>query len=151
VGIVCLTPENLEAPWILYESGALSKTVDDKTRLCTYLLGDLQPSDVKGPLSEFQHTRADKEDTRRMIQTINKSIGDADALSENVHNTVFDRMWPDLEGKLKAMTAPETIVKARRRPEEILEEVLELNRRYLPLLDDSHRIPVVAYSETGDP
>jgi hypothetical protein len=33
VGIVCLTPENLTAPWILYESGALSKSIDDKSRL----------------------------------------------------------------------------------------------------------------------
>jgi hypothetical protein len=42
VGIVCLTPENLNEPWILYEAGALSKAIDDKTRLCTYLLGGLQ-------------------------------------------------------------------------------------------------------------
>src|SRR5205809_828915 len=26
-GIICLTPENLEAPWIMFESGALSKFV----------------------------------------------------------------------------------------------------------------------------
>jgi hypothetical protein len=39
VGIVCLTLENQNAPWVLYEAGALSKTIDEKTRLCTYLLG----------------------------------------------------------------------------------------------------------------
>ena len=49
VGIVCLTPENMDAPWILYEAGALSKTIDDKMRLCTYLLGGLQFQDVKAP------------------------------------------------------------------------------------------------------
>src|SRR5258708_35734875 len=37
VGIICLTPENLTAEWILYEAGALSKTLDAKTRVCTYL------------------------------------------------------------------------------------------------------------------
>src|SRR5437879_13172271 len=41
IGIICLTPENLNARWILYEAGALSKTVDAKTRLCTYLLPGL--------------------------------------------------------------------------------------------------------------
>ena len=49
-GITCLAPENLTATWILYEAGALSKTIDEKTRLCTYLLGGLQPQEVPPPL-----------------------------------------------------------------------------------------------------
>jgi hypothetical protein len=28
VGLICLTPENLSAPWLLFEAGALSKMVD---------------------------------------------------------------------------------------------------------------------------
>jgi hypothetical protein len=54
VGITCLTPENLDAPWILYEAGSLAKTVDDSTRLCTYLLGDLKNADIEPPLGQFQ-------------------------------------------------------------------------------------------------
>lgn len=42
VGIVCLTPENLHSDWIHYEAGALSKSINDKARLCTYLLGGLE-------------------------------------------------------------------------------------------------------------
>jgi hypothetical protein len=34
IGVICLAPENLTAPWILYEAGALSKTLDAKTRVC---------------------------------------------------------------------------------------------------------------------
>ncbi len=30
VGIICLTPENLNAPWILFEAGALSKTLEEE-------------------------------------------------------------------------------------------------------------------------
>src|SRR5437868_6054281 len=63
VGITCLTPENLSAPWVLYEAGALSKALDDKMHLCTYLLGGLQFQDVNPPLGMFQATRAEKEET----------------------------------------------------------------------------------------
>ena len=38
VGIICLTPGNLFKPWLLFESGALSKTLSS-TYVCTYLLG----------------------------------------------------------------------------------------------------------------
>lgn len=36
IGIICLTKENLEKPWILFESGALSKNFE-KSRVCTLL------------------------------------------------------------------------------------------------------------------
>src|SRR6266852_8988974 len=69
VGIICLTPENLTAQWILFEAGALSKTVDANTRVCTYLLCGLQPRDVKPPLGMFQATEASKEDMRKLVDT----------------------------------------------------------------------------------
>jgi TIR domain len=39
VGIICLTPENSNAPWLLFEAGALSKQVVEKSRVCPYLFG----------------------------------------------------------------------------------------------------------------
>src|SRR5258708_37243367 len=50
VGIICLAPENLERPWILFEMGALSKALDDKTRFCPNLFGVVQPEKVKHQL-----------------------------------------------------------------------------------------------------
>src|SRR6266849_2805275 len=47
-GIFCLTPDNLSSQWLLFEAGALSKTLE-KTFVCTLLVG-LEPSDVEGPL-----------------------------------------------------------------------------------------------------
>lgn len=137
VGISCLTPENLEAPWILFEAGALSKAFsDDRTRLCTYLLAGLQPQEVKGPLSMFQATRAEKEDTRKLILSVNAAISGDESLSETLVNTAFDRGWSDLESKLKNMPTAEKIVEAKRHPAEMVAEILELCRQYLPHLDE---------------
>jgi len=127
VGITCLTPENLSEPWILYEAGALSKTIDDKTRLCTYLLAGLNNRDVKAPLSMFQHTKAEKEETRSLIRSINKAIGD-DPVPELTLNHLFDKLWPDLEGKLSTMPEPEKVVATKRPTEEMVAEILDLTR-----------------------
>lgn len=54
VGIICLTQENKERPWILFESGALAKGLSSN-RVCTFLI-DLKPSDLQDPLAQFNHT-----------------------------------------------------------------------------------------------
>ena len=54
IGLICLTPENLNEPWILFEAGALSKTQD--ARVCTFLLGGLKKSSLKNPIAMFQAT-----------------------------------------------------------------------------------------------
>jgi|HubBroStandDraft_2_1064218.scaffolds.fasta_scaffold12501_3 hypothetical protein len=127
VGIICLTPENLAAEWILYEAGALSKTPDAKARVCTYLLASLKPQDVKAPLGMFQWTRANREDTRKLIHTINKHL-DATSVPEKGLNALFDKMWPDLEAKLATLPDPPGIVPPTRSTEEMVAEILELNR-----------------------
>src|SRR5437870_6896282 len=74
-GIICLTPGNLHSDWILFETGALSKTLKN-TFVCPFLIG-LDPSDVKPPLAQFQATRAIKEDVLRLLKTLNNALGDS--------------------------------------------------------------------------
>jgi hypothetical protein len=127
VGITCLTPENLGAPWILYEAGALSKALDDETRLCTYLLGGLQFQDVRPPLGMFQATKAEKDDTRKLIQAINVAVGDHPVPESNLIE-IFDAMWPKLEEKLRTIPKPEEDVVAKRDVDEMIAEILEISR-----------------------
>ena len=54
IGIIFLTQENLQRPWILYEAGALSKKARE-SRAMTFLF-EVKSIDVKEPLSQFQHT-----------------------------------------------------------------------------------------------
>ena len=69
-GIVCLTPESLSAKWIHFESGALAKRVD-RSRVCPYLLLGVEPTDVVGPLAQFQANSADEPGTRNVVEAMN--------------------------------------------------------------------------------
>src|SRR5699024_5920162 len=53
-GIIFLTPENVQSPWILFEAGALSKL--EKSRVAPLLIG-LEPTDISGPLAQLQLTK----------------------------------------------------------------------------------------------
>jgi hypothetical protein len=54
IGIICLTPGNMHSDWILFEGGALSKTITN-THVCRVLIG-LEPSALHGPSAQFQAT-----------------------------------------------------------------------------------------------
>jgi hypothetical protein len=135
VGIICLTPENLRSEWLHYEAGALSKTMDPKTRVCTYLLADLESATLKPPLSWFQWTKANKADTRKLIGTINKHL-DATPLPESTLNATFEKWWPDLDEKLKALPAPSGAPPARRGTDEMVAEILEHTRMMIPVIGE---------------
>jgi hypothetical protein len=129
--IICLTPANLAAPWLLFEAGALSKLAE--SRVWTYLIG-LEPSDVKDPLSEFQHTSANKTDTRRLLGSINQKL--TAPLSDASLTKAFDMWWPELEEKLHALpedpppnSAPaNSMEKVPEMVAEILDRVREQNK-----------------------
>ncbi|MBN1270586.1 MAG: toll/interleukin-1 receptor domain-containing protein [Kiritimatiellae bacterium] len=127
IGVICLTLDNTEKPWILFEAGALSKSID-KSRVCT-LLFDIEPADVKGPLTSFQSTRFGRDDFKRLITTVNNSAGDA-KLDAAVLESVFDMWWPKLEAKVQEILGShDRHGEGERRSErDMLEEVLELTR-----------------------
>jgi len=74
IGILCLTPENLEAPWLLFEAGALFKGLT-KNRVCPLLI-NLRKTDVKPPLSQLNLTLADREGILKLIRSINEHGGE---------------------------------------------------------------------------
>jgi hypothetical protein len=125
VGILCLTRDNLAAPWLLFEAGALSKTLE-RTYVCPYLLG-LRPADLKGPLVQFQAAEANQADTRRLVATINAALGPS-ALSERGLDRAFATWWPELEKALRALPPGKPAARPARSERDLLEEVLSLAR-----------------------
>ena len=128
IGIVCLTPENLNAQWILYEVGALAKTLGEKARVCTFLLGGLKPPEIRPPLGMFQATRSDdKKDTGKLINDVNRALGPP-SVPEDALETSFGAVWHLLEEKLLAIPAVPEVARPTRGVPEMVEELLELSR-----------------------
>ncbi|WP_219216477.1 toll/interleukin-1 receptor domain-containing protein [Variovorax boronicumulans] len=94
VGIFCLTGNNKNAPWILFEAGAVAKGVAS-SRICTLLI-DLEPTAVLGPLSQFNHTKPTKSDMFKLASTLNLALGDG-RLSDSGLRRSFDAHWPQFE------------------------------------------------------
>ena len=97
-GIVCLTPENVLAPWIHFEAGALSKVAN--SRVSAIMLG-VTPSDVKGPLARFQNTAFNREEFYHLFQSINDSH--EKPLKQAVLDHAFDNSWEKLEHDIAAI------------------------------------------------
>jgi hypothetical protein len=75
----------------------------------------------------FQATRPDKEDTRKLVHSINLAIGSAPVPEPDL-DEIFDAMWPKLEEKLQTMPQAEEDVDAKRSPDDMIAEILELSR-----------------------
>lgn len=125
-GILCVTPENVSTPWLMFEAGALAKTVRD-TYVCPYLI-ELTPSLVpSGPLTQFQAKQATKDETWDLVRTINGYMGNV-GLSEERLERQFVRCWPDLAEKLGNLPEPSADIPAERTMEAMIAEILELVR-----------------------
>lgn len=136
-GILCVTKDNLEAPWLSFEAGALSKTME-KAFVNPFLF-DIKRSEVKGPILQFQSTIFEKDDIKKMVKTLNKACGDV-SISETRLDKSFDVWYPTLEEELnKLKKDKDTIdenkeIKDSVHSSEMLEEILELSRDNQKLL-----------------
>jgi hypothetical protein len=106
IALLVVTPENQEAPWLLFEAGALSKNLD-RARVIPLLFGEM----------------------KRVLKAVNEELGDL-ALGADVLEDVFRMWWPKLEEGVKesANAVLPAGHKARRSEHDLLEEVLALTR-----------------------
>lgn len=135
-GILCVTQENLVAPWIHFEAGALSKSLE-KANVTPFLYG-VKRSEVKGPLLQFQSTIFEKDDIHKLLKSLNQRLKEGERLKDEALRKSLDVWWPQLETAFKnldptASDAPKP-VKHAGAGSDILEEMLELLRSQQRLL-----------------
>ena len=142
-GILCVTKENIESPWLLFEAGALSKSMDKS--LVSPLLFDLTHTDINNssPLLQFQTTKCNCKDIKKLVDTLNKACA-GDGLEESQLLKAFDKWFPDLEEALGLIGKAES-EQAEDRGQAadaqcVLDEILEVargNRNMLKAIGDS--------------
>jgi hypothetical protein len=125
IGVICLTPENLSAPWLLFEAGALAKSISE-SRVIPYRLG-LSSADVVFPLAQFQGVDADEDGTRRLLLSLN-AVRDL-PMPEDRLERIFARWWPDFSSRINSIPAPTSSQVKQRDDRALLEEILQLVRR----------------------
>jgi len=126
LGIFIYTKDNLDSQWMLFEAGAISKTLDS-SKVCPILFG-LDNSDFKGPLTQFQTSQFQKTDFKKLVYSINNSLSDQ-KLEEKVLDEVFEMWWPKLENKVgKILETNKVSNTAVRNDRELLEEILAITR-----------------------
>lgn len=140
-GILCITKENKERPWILFEAGAISKAIGSNR--VVPLLVDLQVSEIGPPISFFNAVKNSKKDVRKLVFDINKLRGDL-ALAEKSLEATFEKWWPDLEQMLGSVKDINEELRSPVEPDRafarsILEEVLESNRSIVRMLTDRNQ------------
>jgi hypothetical protein len=97
-GILCVTPENVNAPWLIYEAGVLSRTP-----VVPLLIG-IPAAHITGPLAQFQAKTLDRQGCHDLVVSINARFG---SLMERAElDRLFEERWPELAARL-AVHPPE--------------------------------------------
>lgn len=115
-GLIFVTPSNINAPWINYEAGALSKTLNSK------VVPILYHADVmilnEGPLKQFQSAKSlEKDDVYNLLKSINSS-NDEGKLDEARLEKAFEVWWPHLSEQIKNVTNDESTPAGEAEPTE---------------------------------
>lgn len=127
-GIICLTPSNLQSGAILFEAGAISKSVKD-SRVYTLLAG-VEVTELKWPLSQFQATSMNQQDVSNMLKGINQIIESEGEvhLSESALAESVEVWWPKLNEQLQKLPIETSTQTPKRSQSDLLEEILTLVR-----------------------
>jgi hypothetical protein len=119
-GVICVTRENVGSPWVLFEAGALAKTMQGSKVIP--LLLDLEFTDITGPLAQFQAKKVVKAGIAEVMHSINQTANLA--VPEARAKQLFDALWPEFEKNIKAIPKDVSAAKHARPQHEVLEELV---------------------------
>ena len=119
-GILCLTVENFDAPWLLFEAGAIAKKFGT-SKVVPYLIDGMPAGWDRSPIAQFQYVRADQEGTYRLVGLINKLR--TKPREKEVMDKSFSKWWPDLKDTVAGLPAPTSAQSDARSERQLLEQI----------------------------
>jgi hypothetical protein len=138
-GVICITRENVGSPWVLFEAGALAKSMQG-SRVIPLLL-DLEVRDITGPLAQFQAKKVERTGLLEVVQSLNQLA--PHPVPDDRVAQLFEALWPELEKKISAIPKTAGQAKHARPQPEILEELVtsvrSLDSRFREMADDGPR------------
>jgi hypothetical protein len=102
VCLICVTAKNVRAPWLYYEAGAIAFALNDPY-VCPYLIDTGTDAIANTPFGQLQVTRFDREDTFRLLKSINARLPTPH--DESLLRATFDKKWPSLKKKIDKLIA----------------------------------------------
>jgi hypothetical protein len=104
-GILCVTPENIHAPWIHFEAGALAKE-SHNSRVAPLMFGGVRSEELTGPLSQFQAKVASRSGLLELVQDINAWNSECPLKPGQIARQ-FDRCWAEPQAIIQAVAPDE--------------------------------------------
>jgi DNA-binding MarR family transcriptional regulator len=106
LGILCVVPGNIGAPWLNFEAGALLKFLDVSNVIPLLIDGERSELD-NGPLAQFPAAIFERTDMYQILEKINKNTEKGRLSKERLRNT-FEVWWPKLELDVESIRKKES-------------------------------------------
>ena len=132
-GIIVVTEENQHSAWLNYESGAISKSISDsQTRVIPVLVDISAPSQLTGPLAQFQARKLDEEGMLLVVDSMAAELG----VTTETAKERFAAFWPKLSDRVDSALNSKVVAGASKNKqrsvpdmiEEVLTQVRDLSR-----------------------
>jgi EAL domain-containing protein (putative c-di-GMP-specific phosphodiesterase class I) len=129
-GVICVTQENMHKPWLMFEAGALSKSMK-ASHVCP-LVYSMELGALSGPIAQFQANLLNEDGVFQVLKAINSALPENSLDAAHLKDQ-FDVMWPRLQQMLasipKEPVVPSPLVT---QPFETAEAVLEFLQANIP-------------------
>ena len=137
-GVLCVTEENLNSPWLWYEAGALGVSTvwnggTSKPHVAPVLFGNVNSDKLPAPIRHFQVMKFSRENLLALAQQLNELCRSVDGddvrrLDASDIKTNFEKAYPTLEKEIQAILDEAEETRFREKLDEFDEALKDFRR-----------------------